>query len=71
MVKNFAGGFSFPRAFADSTPEESRQDGEHRFGHPKTEQYVRPLLYGLGNPALLHCDVCDDGRTQEREIYAR
>src|SRR5271165_5691697 len=33
-------------------------------GHPKTEQYVRPLLYGLGNPALLLCDVCDDEQLQ-------
>src|ERR1700758_5298888 len=33
-------------------------------GHPKTEQYVRPLLYGLGNPALLLCDVCDEEQLQ-------
>src|SRR5271165_5750363 len=26
-------------------------------GHPKTEQYVRPLLCELGNPAFLLCDV--------------
>ena len=31
---------------------------------PKTEQYVRPLLYELGNPALLLCDVCDEEQLQ-------
>jgi len=33
-------------------------------GHPKTEQYVRPLLCELGNPALLLCDVCDEEQLQ-------
>ena len=31
---------------------------------PKTEQYVRPLLCELGNPALLLCDVCDEEQLQ-------
>ena len=31
---------------------------------PKTEQYVRPLLRELGNPALLLCDVCDEEQLQ-------
>jgi enoyl-[acyl-carrier protein] reductase I len=31
------------------------------YGHAKTEQYVRPLLRALGNPALLLCDVrCEE-----------
>jgi enoyl-[acyl-carrier protein] reductase I len=34
------------------------------YGHPKTEQYVRPLLRELGNPALLLCDVCDEEQLQ-------
>ena len=31
---------------------------------PKTEQYVRPLLCELGNPALLLCDVSDEEQLQ-------
>jgi enoyl-[acyl-carrier protein] reductase I len=31
---------------------------------PKTEQYVRPLLRELGNPALLLCDVSDEEQLQ-------
>jgi enoyl-[acyl-carrier protein] reductase I len=34
------------------------------YGHPKTEQYVRPLLRELGDSPLLLCDVCDEEQLQ-------